>query len=141
MTKPTIRHIAIFSRDTEKLAEFYRDVFELEELHRDKGMDHIPAIYLSDGYLTLAVLPCSLRGDSAAGFNHFGFVVDDTEAISERLKGKGLEEARQRPSNRPFAEQRASDPDGNLFDLSEHGFAHVERRADREKRKKVLADA
>ena len=30
-----------------------------------------------------------------------------------------------RPSTRPFAEHRAMDPDGNLFDISVHGYDHV----------------
>ena len=40
-----------------------------------------------------------------------------------------------RPSTRPFAEHRAMDPDGNLFDISVHGFDHVEFASDREKKK------
>jgi len=30
-----------------------------------------------------------------------------------------------RPKGRPFAELRTSDPDGNFFDISEHGFLDV----------------
>ncbi|MEA2954103.1 MAG: hypothetical protein QOJ96_3623, partial [Alphaproteobacteria bacterium] len=37
-------------------------------------------------------------------------------------------------STRPFAEYRAMDPDGNLFDISVHGYDDVEY-ADREKAK------
>ena len=141
MTKPTIRHLAILSRDTDKLAQFYKDVFEMEEIHRGKGADGIPAVYLSDGYLTLAILPCSLKRDAPAGFNHFGFVIDDTEEYSRRLADYGLEEAQPRPSNRPFAEHRGCDIDGNLFDLSEHGYGDVEYRTEREARTKELEKA
>jgi hypothetical protein len=28
-----------------------------------------------------------------------------------------------RPNGRPYAETRGSDPDGNYFDISEHGFS------------------
>jgi hypothetical protein len=41
----------------------------------------------------------------------------------------------QRPSTRPFAEYRAMDPDGNLSDISVHGYDDVEYAADREKKK------
>jgi catechol 2,3-dioxygenase-like lactoylglutathione lyase family enzyme len=140
MTRPTIRHIAIMSRDTEELAKFYKDVFGLDEIHRSKGADGIPGIYMSDGYLTLALLPCSLKRDAASGFNHFGFTIDDTDEYSRRLVEYGLEEAQPRPSNRPFAEHRACDPDGNLFDLSEHGFSEVEYRSDREQRENEMAE-
>ena len=30
-----------------------------------------------------------------------------------------------RPNGRPYAETRGSDPDGNYFDISEHGFENV----------------
>jgi hypothetical protein len=39
-----------------------------------------------------------------------------------------------RPANRPFAEYRAMDPDGNLFDVSVHGYDEAEFQADRERR-------
>ena len=40
-----------------------------------------------------------------------------------------------RPSTRPYAEKRAMDPDGNLFDVSVHGYDRVEYAADREAKK------
>jgi hypothetical protein len=33
---------------------------------------------------------------------------------------------KQRPNGRPYAETRGSDPDGNYFDISEHGFLTVQ---------------
>jgi hypothetical protein len=44
-----------------------------------------------------------------------------------------------RPSDRPFAEVRAADPEGNFFDISQHGFEMVETDADRSKKEKVPA--
>ena len=41
----------------------------------------------------------------------------------------------QRPATRPYAEYRAMDPDGNLFDISVHGYDEAEYAADREKKK------
>ena len=40
-----------------------------------------------------------------------------------------------RPSTRPFAEHRAMGPDGNLFDISVHGYDQVEFADDRAKKK------
>jgi catechol-2,3-dioxygenase len=119
MPKPTIRHLAIFARDTEKLAKFYTEIFEMELiLNRGPGK----AQYLSDGYLTLAILPQRLEGSAAVGLNHFGFLVDDRAALTARLVDAGVEEPKPRPSDRPYAELRAVDPEGNWFDLSEKGF-------------------
>ncbi len=126
MPKPKIRHMAIKTPSPEKLAEFYQDAFEMEVLLREGG-----AVYLTDGYLTLALLQCR-PADSPPGLNHFGFSVDDADALSEKLQGLGLPEPTVRPSNRPFAEQRGMDPDGNLYDISVHGYQEQEYLPERE---------
>jgi hypothetical protein len=54
--------------------------------------------------------------------NHFGFHIEDTAATSEALVAAGTPKPAERFTNRPFAEYRAMDPEGNWFDLSEHGF-------------------
>jgi len=90
------------------------------------------AIYMSDGYITLALL--RNRGEATpSGINHFGFQVDDIGDIGEKLKTFD-EPLTERPANRPYAEYRAMDPDGNLFDVSVHGYEEAEFQADREKR-------
>jgi catechol 2,3-dioxygenase-like lactoylglutathione lyase family enzyme len=85
---------------------------------------------MTDGYFNIALLP-NKGQDTPSGINHFGFHVEDTEEIARRIKAFGLNEPTKRPSTRPYAEHRATDPDGNLFDLSEHGFQDVETDADR----------
>ena len=64
----------------------------------------------------------------------------DREEIVDKLVAAGVEEPKARPSTRPFAEFRGVDPEGNQFDLSQHGFDAVEYAAERE-RKKILADS
>lgn len=123
-----IRHLAIKTKDPKRLEKFYTEVFDMKTIHREEG----GAIYMSDGYLTLALL--RNRGDAAPnGINHFGFDVEDGEEIEARL-AKYDEPMTVRPSNRPFAEHRAMDPDGNLFDISVHGYNQVEFREDRKQR-------
>lgn len=118
MSKPKIRHLALFARDPVKLAEFYRLVFDMEIVHRSPS----GACFVTDGYLTLALLPHRLEREAAVGLNHFGFHVEDTEETSRRLVAAGTEEPKRRPADRPFAEFRGVDPEGNWFDLSEHGY-------------------
>jgi catechol 2,3-dioxygenase-like lactoylglutathione lyase family enzyme len=123
MAKAKIRHLALYARDPEKLAAFYQDVFGMELIHSDgpgKGQ------YLSDGYFTLAILKHRLEASAAHGLNHFGFSIDDRAAYTQKLVAHGVEEPKPRPADRPFAEYRAVDPEGNWFDLSEHGFADPE---------------
>ena len=131
-----IRHLAIKTKSPERLAAFYEEVFGLKRIRSEPG----GAIYMSDGYLTLALL--RNRGEATpSGINHFGFHVDDLGAVEGALK-KFDEPLTQRPANRPYAEYRAMDPDGNLFDVSVHGYEEAEFQAERDKRaekKKVLS--
>ena len=123
-----IRHLAIKTKSPERLAVFYEEVFGMKRIHSGGG-----AIYMSDGYLTLALL--KNRGEAApSGINHFGFQVEDLQEVETKL-AKWEEPMTQRPSTRPFAEYRAMDPDGNLFDISVHGYDDVEYAADRERKK------
>lgn len=125
-----IRHFAIKTKSPEKLARFYEEVFEMKIIHRDET----GAIYMSDGYITLALL--RNRGEATpSGINHFGFHVDDLETTEARL-ARFEEPLVGRPSNRPFAEYRAMDPDGNLFDVSVHGYDRVELAKDRDQKDK-----
>jgi catechol 2,3-dioxygenase-like lactoylglutathione lyase family enzyme len=126
-----IRHLAIKTKDPQRLAKFYADVFDLKVILTEKS----GAVYMSDGYLTLAIL--KNRGDyTPSGINHFGFQVDDMEEIEKRLAAFD-EPLTGRPSTRPYAERRAMDPDGNLFDVSVHGYDKVEYGDEREAKKKL----
>ena len=123
-----IRHLAIKTKSPEKLAVFYEEVFGLKRIRSEKS----GAIYMSDGYITLALL--RNRGEAApSGINHFGFQTDDLDDVEQKLK-KFEEPLEQRPANRPYAEYRAMDPDGNLFDVSVHGYDEAEFAPEREKR-------
>jgi len=126
---PKIRHLAIKTKDPARLANFYEEVFGMKVIHSERG----GAMYMSDGYLTLAIL--RNRGEATpSGINHFGFQVEDLQEVETKL-AKWEEPMTQRPSTRPFAEYRAMDPDGNLFDISVHGYDDVEYAADRERKK------
>ena len=127
---PKIRHLAIRTKDPARLAKFYGEVFDMKVIHTSKT----GGTYMSDGYLTLALLPN--RGDSSpSGINHFGFQVDEIDDIEAKL-ATWNEPMTERPSTRPFAEHRAMDPDGNLFDVSVHGYDDVEYAADRQMKAK-----
>jgi catechol 2,3-dioxygenase-like lactoylglutathione lyase family enzyme len=129
-----IRHLAIKTKSPEKLAAFYENVFGMKRIRGEKG----GAIYMSDGYLTLALL--RNRGEATpSGINHFGFQVDDIKDIEEKLE-KFDEPLTQRPGNRPYAEYRAMDPDGNLFDISVHGYEEAEFQAERDARVREAKD-
>jgi catechol 2,3-dioxygenase-like lactoylglutathione lyase family enzyme len=129
-----IRHLAIKTKNPEKLASFYEDVFGMKRIRSERG----GAIYMSDGYLTLALL--KNRGEATpSGINHFGFQVNDIKDIEQKLT-KFEEPLTQRPGNRPYAEYRAMDPDGNLFDVSVHGYEETEFQTERDARVRDTKD-
>jgi len=77
-----IKHIAIVTMDPPKLAEFYRDVFDMKILHSSNN----GATYLTDGYINLALLPNKAEG-KPNGLNHFGFEIDDQAEIAAKMEG------------------------------------------------------
>ena len=120
---PKLKHLAIRTEDTGKLASFYCDVFEMQVLHKAK--EEGGAVFLTDGYFNLAILP-NHDQQSRPGLYHFGFEVEDGEKIVERMKKINPNKLpKSRPDGRPYAETRGSDVDGNFFDISEHGFSVV----------------
>jgi catechol 2,3-dioxygenase-like lactoylglutathione lyase family enzyme len=127
-----IRHLAIKTVDPNRLAKFYCDAFDME-IVKDAGNG---PVYLTDGYLILALLKCR-PGDVPPGINHFGISTEDVDAACKKIVDLGAPQPAPRPSNRPYAELRAIDPDGNLFDLSADGYGEVELLAERRKREKA----
>ena len=111
-----IRHVAVFAKDVGALAEFYKTTFEMEEVSRGKS-----SIYLSDGYINLAILPA--RGEQPEGIDHFGFHVESVGGTARVAMNKG---ASQGPSDLPrdgrFAEAFIRDPVGQRVDLSVAGW-------------------
>jgi len=122
-----IKHLAMITLDPEALAKFYCEVFDMEVVERGKGGE----VYVTDGYLTVALLNNKAEG-KPNGLNHFGFHIDNQEEMAKRLTDYGMASPAKRPADRPYAETRATDPDGNNFDLSVHGFQRAEYQADRE---------
>ena len=126
--KARARHIAIKTPDPQRLAEYYTKVFGLDVvMRRETG-----SVYLSDGDLCLALLPT--RGEVAPGIEHIGFHIQDAEEIAAAIEGLGLEGPKVRANDPPFAETRVTDPDGNMIDLSVHGFEMAEHQDDRAKK-------
>ena len=122
--RPKIRHLALITVEPERLARFYEEVFQMTRLPA-KGVAGSKAVYMTDGYITLALLENKAEG-KPSGLNHFGFHVDSQDEISGRLTKAGVKAPAKRPADRPYAETRAFDPDGNNFDISVAGFGSEE---------------
>ena len=116
-----IRHIAIKVEDQEKAATFYKETFGMTEAWRGPVRDDGKrAIYLTDGYINMAVLPA--RG-GREGIDHFGFQVEDMESTLKTAGSQALKATRRRsPRDGRFAEMGVHDPSGQSVDVSVHGW-------------------
>ncbi len=92
-----IKHIAIASQEPDKTAEFFKDVFDLQEVGKVENAN-ASGYYLSDGNVNLAILNFRSEvvagaefGTGYAGIHHIGFQVDDAEDTESRLRGKDSE--------------------------------------------------
>lgn len=110
-----IRHIAIFSDDPERLADFYVDVFGMEIKGRSEADG---SVWLTDGYMDIALL--RRRSELAPeGLHHFGVTIEQSEkqGVYQRLKAHDAWVMKP-PPGRPYVEDAAKDADGNKFDIS-----------------------
>jgi catechol 2,3-dioxygenase-like lactoylglutathione lyase family enzyme len=113
-----IKHIALVAHDSEKVAAFYKSAFGMEEAfrHTSEQTGDRPAIYLSDGYINLAILPIL---DRPEGIYHFGFQVDDVEkALATALDAGANPPNKVLPRDGRQAETFVLDPVGVKVDLS-----------------------
>jgi catechol 2,3-dioxygenase-like lactoylglutathione lyase family enzyme len=133
MPQGKIRHIAILTEDTEGLAKFYTTTFGMTEVMRQKpndgqGETEQRAIYVSDGYINLAILPARGR---PPGIDHFGFQVDDVREVGRVAKDSGANTGiAPRPRDGRYAEVRLHDPVGTPVDLTTAGWATAPETAE-----------
>lgn len=128
---PKLRHMALHTTDPEKTADFYKRVFDLEEVGRTDS-PYAVGVYLSDGDINIAVL--KFKTDEAAdrndglgpvlGLHHFGFWVEDAEEIRRRLSEMGAthREHRDQGATTTFFEEKFQGPDGVMIDITENGW-------------------
>ena len=118
-----IKHIALTTSDPARAAAFYKEAFGLKELRRSaRG-----AVFLTDGYINLAILnyktdkdaDVGAHGANFDGIHHFGFEVDDLDDIKRRLKETGFNAEIDSKSDKD-SDHRIQDPDGHWVDMAVH---------------------
>jgi len=115
-----LKHVAIVSDNYAIEGRFYEALFGLRTFDGAKADS---AVAVSDGYVGMNVNP--RKAGRQAGFDHFGFEVDDVERVFARSRERYPQvQWLKRPSNRPFAGISMHDPAGNVFDLSQRGMAN-----------------
>jgi catechol 2,3-dioxygenase-like lactoylglutathione lyase family enzyme len=123
-----LKHIAIRTHDVEKTAAFYRDAFELTQVGAGQS-----GVYLTDGYLNIAVLKLRPGGDGETlkiGLDHLGFQVDDMDATLARIQHLGGRPLPNRPeisainpaAGESYYEIKCLGPDQQVIDISSGGW-------------------
>jgi catechol 2,3-dioxygenase-like lactoylglutathione lyase family enzyme len=79
-----INHIALEVGDIDEALDWYGSVFDLEL--RGRAGTRMAFIDMGDQFIALA----SGRTQPPDGSRHFGLVVDDKEAVRERLRERGI---------------------------------------------------
>ena len=131
-----IDHFAVRTMHPAEMAEFYSRVFELAPVNRKEGdANH----YLSDGHVTLVIMPWDITdydatGIISCGMDHIGFKVEDVEACKADIARIAADNPRLAPEpvgtgaegaaltnlferSCPLGEHRLADSDGVLIDI------------------------
>jgi predicted enzyme related to lactoylglutathione lyase len=133
----TFSHFAIRARESERLAHFYADVFELETRNTPSQEG---AYQLTDGRVTMVILPWKISSFNGAGIeqpgmDHIGFRVQDINAFAANLDVVAKINIQLAPKPIDFDSEGAArlgllktcsngtlqlaDPDGTLIDVRE----------------------
>ncbi len=128
-----LRHIAISVPDLEKSAAFYEQTFGLKRVNF-VVTPYGDGLSLSDGVINLTLLHFHTdeaagdeRGKDFVGIHHFGFIVDDLDAMSKKIEDHGGRFHRElKGGGGVDFERKFRDPDGVVFDISHKGWIGIE---------------
>jgi len=133
----TISHFALRAREAERVATFYADVFELEarNVPSEEG-----AYHLTDGRVTLSILPWKISAFNGAGIeqpamDHIGFRTPDLNAFKANVEKVVKTNMYLAPTpidfdsegaarlallkKCPHGSHQLADPDGTLIDVAQ----------------------
>ena len=129
-----IRHLAITTEEPEKVAAFYMQAFDMQEVSRSPN----GSLHLTDGYIDLAILNWKTEkdadvgpdGPNYSGIHHIGFQVNDMDEATRKLEAANGQQINQRPGVDVKArsatprnyEVKWAGPDGVVFDVSQSGW-------------------
>ena len=120
-----LRHLAITVPDLEAGAAFYESAFDLKRVKKAET-PFGSAVSLTDGVVNLTLLNFpndaaagDERGSGFVGLHHFGFIVDDLEAVSEAVTANGGRFHKEIGGDEAADfERKFRDPNGIIFDLA-----------------------
>ncbi len=123
-------HVAIKTPDLDRAVEFYRSALDAELIDRvsggGTGADDVSHAVLAVGdkrvycFEEAPYEAAGLVGDVDPGFLHFGFVVDDVEAIAAGLAADGVDVFMEPTAFGDLKISFFTDPVGTRIELLEH---------------------
>ncbi len=124
-----IEHVNLSVSDLARSTEFYRQLFGFDLRWEGTTSDGRPAAHVGDDahYVALFQAAQSEKADNdygRVGINHFGYVVDDLDAMKKRLASLGVTpkaEMDYEPGKRLYF----FDPDGIEIELVEYDATAV----------------
>lgn len=125
MTQPYIEHVNLTVRDPQRSAALFADLFGWHIRWEGPALANGHTIHVSDDrfYLALYTQDGANTPDDyfikGRPFNHVGIVVDDLDAIEQRVKAAGLTpfgHADYEPGRRFYF----LDPDGTEFEIASY---------------------
>ncbi len=133
-----IKHIALATQNVEETANFYKQVFDLEEVGSVDN-ENAEGRYLSDGNINLAILHFKneiIAGQefstSYSGIHHIGFQVENASEMQSKLKNANsmpredintlLHSSMDVESGGRNVELKYTGPDGIMIDISQGGW-------------------
>jgi len=128
-----IKHIALTTGNPDKVAAFYKDALGLQEIRRSPS----GAVFLTDGYINLAILNWKTEKDEDVGANgpnyngihHFGFEVENLDEACEKLEAAQAHRLTRKDGvatamvpGRRNVEVKWAGPDDVVIDISQTGW-------------------
>lgn len=125
-----LEHANMTVTDLDKEVDFFKTAFPFFEI-RGGGSDLVEGgekrwlhLGTQQTYLALSELPngakLSIDHTSPIGFNHIGFVVDDVNAIADRLSAKGYKRTYPRQEEKTRIREYFGDVDGNEVEFVQY---------------------
>lgn len=111
---PKIRHIGYRVEDTEGMAKFLIEAFDMRIANRRAN----DVIDMSDGSINLTLIPCDLRGVVVPpGITHIGFTGQDNECAKRRVIAAGGVQRNTIEFSGAFYEVKFDGPQGMVVDV------------------------
>ena len=121
-----LEHVNLSVKDVDRSAAFYSDLLGLHTRWKGTFDDGRKAAHVGDDHFYLALFEAPAAGSVnhdylRPGINHFGFVVDDLDAVRDRLEQLAASDVTDTSDYEPGRRLYFRDPDDIEVELVSYG--------------------